>query len=348
MASSFFSSVRQGFTRPGNKSPNPQQQAERGHVQMSNNQSPIPYTSPTPPAPPSPSVSPGIMSNPDQSAGNQARNPPYFFREKYSNLIVRGNLTTLAVLPKHVEKGEWLAHQVVEQYRLLDSMLQVIRVVDERTNRPICNPETCPTMSAAGHTYTWLNNQKQPVKIPACQYVQLVQTWVMGKISNPSLFPTDTTTPTNYSAGGVNTPTSSTPIAAGPTTIDASLNALSGRDWLGKTSGFPENFASDIKGIYRQMMRCYAHLYHGHWLTPFWDTNSYKELNTCFIHFINVGMTFDLITIKEMEPMWPLIDLWMKNGLLPNQNQEAEAAQAQAQAQAQIQSQGQQQAPAAA
>jgi len=66
------------------------------------------------------------------------------------------------------------------------------------------------------------------------------------------------------------------------------------------------------------MMRCYAHLYHGHWLTPFWDVNAYKELNTCFIHFVNVGKLFALIGDKEMEPMQPLIDLWVSKGLLPS------------------------------
>ena len=75
---------------------------------------------------------------------------------------------TLAAKPEHVEKGEWLAHQggqtsfenvrgsradnglqVVEQYRLLESMIKVIQEVDSRTHLPNCNPTTCPTMSAA-------------------------------------------------------------------------------------------------------------------------------------------------------------------------------------------------------
>lgn len=40
-----------------------------------------------------------------------ARRPPFFFREEYSNLIVKGNFMTLAAKPKLVEEGEWLAHQ---------------------------------------------------------------------------------------------------------------------------------------------------------------------------------------------------------------------------------------------
>jgi len=41
----------------------------------------------------------------------QQRRPPFFFREEYSNLIVKGNFMTLAAKPKLVEEGEWLAHQ---------------------------------------------------------------------------------------------------------------------------------------------------------------------------------------------------------------------------------------------
>lgn len=38
--------------------------------------------------------------------------------------------------------------EVVEQYRLLHGMLQVIQEVNGVTGLPICNENTCPTMSA--------------------------------------------------------------------------------------------------------------------------------------------------------------------------------------------------------
>lgn len=37
---------------------------------------------------------------------------------------------------------------VVEQYRLLHGMLQVIQEVNGVSGLPICNESTCPTMSA--------------------------------------------------------------------------------------------------------------------------------------------------------------------------------------------------------
>jgi hypothetical protein len=208
-------------------------------------------------------------------------------------------------------------------------MINIIKVPDDRTGKPCCNPEVCPTMSASGHTYTWLDNNKKPIKIPAIQYINLVQKWISGKVTDPSIFPTDTSSvrftdsAASYASGSL-TP-SSAPQPLGPTSINAPLSQLSGRDWLGKSSGFPENFESDIKSIYRQMMRCYAHIYHGHWLDPFWHGGAYKELNTCFVHFINVGKLFNLITDKEIEPMQPLVDIWLAKGLLPPPPQATQA-----------------------
>ncbi|KAK7535470.1 protein kinase-like protein activator [Phyllosticta citricarpa] len=333
---SFFSSVRQGFGgRKGNSNqqqpPPPKGNNSPTTSYQSSPQQSYQSSSATLAAQ-SPSMSASTASEAHHDASHQpgTRKPPYFFRDEYANLIVKGNFMTLAARPKMVDEGEWLAHQVVEQYRLLDGMISIIKTLDERSGRPICNPESCPTMSAAGHTYTWLDNNKKPIKIPAYQYIQLVQKWIVGKISDQNLFPTDTTvlnqpaagTASAYASGGLNTPGSNTPIPAPPTSINAPLAQLSGKEWVGKAVGFPEHFLNDIKSIYRQMMRCYAHLYHGHWLDPFWHLNAYKELNTCFIHFVNVGQQFDLISDKEMEPMMPLIQLWLAKGLLPEKQLE--------------------------
>ena len=121
------------------------------------------------------------------------------------------------------------------------------------------------------HTYTWLDNNKRPVKIPACQYINLVQKWIMGKISDPALFPTDGSfqAPATYASGGLNTPHANSPIPAGPTNLNAPLEKLAGDDWMGKPSGFPRNFENDVKSIYRQMLRCYAHIYHGNCVDQF-------------------------------------------------------------------------------
>lgn len=171
----------------------------------------------------------------------------------------------------------------------------------------------------SSHTYTWLNNDKTPIKVPACQYIGLVQKWIVGKIHDSRIFPTEASTvaSSTYASGGINTPGSNTPIPAGPTTINAPLSTLAGNEWVGKSSGFPESFLADCKNITRQMFRCYAHLYHAHWENPFYHLAMDKQLNSCFVHFMTVAMLYKLLSEKDMEPMQPLIDIWLANGAIP-------------------------------
>ena len=69
--------------------------------------------------------------------------------------------------------------------------------------------------------------------------------------------------------------------------------------------------------MYKQMMRCYCHIFYAHWVDPFWHLNATKELNTCFIHFVNVGKLFGILDDKDMEPLRPLVEIWVDKGLLP-------------------------------
>jgi hypothetical protein len=146
-------------------------------------------------------------------------------------------------------------------------------------------------------TYTWIDTKGNPINLPAPTYIKHIQTWVAGKIQDQNLHPTD-----NFTTA---------PPLPRVTEMQADPNY-----WTGKTSGFPQRFETEVKNMYKQMLRCYAHLYWQHWLT-FWDTNANRELNTCFVHFINVGRIFNLLNEKDMEPMAPLIDLWINSGVLP-------------------------------
>ena len=187
-----------------------------------------------------------------------------------------------------------------------------------KLNHPLYTPSTTLLTQFHSHTYTWLNSDRQPIKVPAHQYIALVQKWIIGKITDPAIFVTDTTTSNNaYASGSLTSTGTSTPIAAGPTSLNAPLAQLAGNDWVGKASGFPENFHTDCKNIMRQMFRCYAHLYHGHWVDPFWHIGRYAQLNSCFVHFVTVAKTFNLISDKDMEPMQPLIDIWLAQKAIP-------------------------------
>jgi len=71
-------------------------------------------SAPTSHMPLSPGLAPAMsndLSNPNSSQAPAADKSPFFFREDYAGLIVKGNFMTLAAKPIHVELGEWLAHQ---------------------------------------------------------------------------------------------------------------------------------------------------------------------------------------------------------------------------------------------
>ena len=176
----------------------------------------------------------------------------------------------------------------------------------------------------SSHTYTWLNNDKVPVKVTAPQYISLVQRWIIGRVQDPKQFPTEeypagyiSASASAYASGGLNTPGSKTPIPMGPTTLNTPLSTLAGHDWVGKAAGFPENFFNDVKTSFRQMFRLYAHLYHAHWEDPFWHIGYVRDLNSCFVHFMSVAKLFGLLADKDAEPMQPLIDIWIASGAIP-------------------------------
>lgn len=139
-----------------------------------------------------------------------------------------------------------------------------------------------------------------------------------SKISDPKAFPTDPTTisVSSYASGSM-TPTNEAPIAAGPTTIDTSLSQLAGRDWVGKGAGYPETFLHDVRTCFRQMFRIYAHLYHSHWIDPFWHLSLTPDLNSQFVHFYSVGKLYGLLSDKDTVPLQSLIDLFVSNAFIP-------------------------------
>lgn len=245
---------------------------------------------------------------PMQQSVQNGRKPPVFFREEYIGFIVKGNFMTLAAKPALVEEGEWLSHQVVEQNRLLSGMVKIVQTEDRSNGVGLCNEKSCPTMSAGGTTYTWIDTNRNPIHLPAATYIKHIQTWVAGKVQDETVFPTATFQ---------QAPPLPLPQQAGNDP----------NNWLGKASGFPPRFEVEIKNMYKQMFRCYAHLYWSHWM-QFWDLNVYRDLNTCFMHFVNVGRIFGLLSERDTEPMQPLIDLWVRRGDLPDGEHKTGAADA--------------------
>jgi len=168
-----------------------------------------------------------------------------------------------------------------------------------------------------------------------------MQRWISGKVDNTSIFPTDpagvsfacnTGSPpvasSTYASGGLNTPSAlSTPIPAGPTSLNTPLSTLAGPgDWIGKSSGFPQEFFDVCQTIFRQMFRVYSHLYWGHFVDPFYHLSLEKHLNSCFSHFVLTATALEVLKPHELEPMQPLIDLWAANGTFPPESKAYECA----------------------
>lgn len=167
---------------------------------------------------------------------------------------------------------------------------------------------------SSNHSFTWLNKNREPVEVPAFEYMTLMQRWISGKIDDTAIFPTDT----NGVSFSHNAQLSSNPLSP--------LANPGDKDWGGKRSGFPENFIEVCQMIFRQMFRVYAHLYWAHFIDPFYHLNLEKQLNSCFSHFVMSACALDMLKPAELDPMQPLIDLWAFNGTFPPESKAYEYA----------------------
>ncbi|ROT36870.1 Mob1/phocein [Sodiomyces alkalinus F11] len=278
-----------------------------------------------PPLPNSPSLAQTIgmdEANRSMASGEDILNSyqlprplPLWLNSAYAKHIVKGNFMTLSARPKTVEQGEWIAHQVVEHYRNLWNFVRVIHEKED-DGTSICSSATCPKMSAGhNHSFTWLNSRREPVELPASEYITLMQRWISGKIDDTNIFPTD---PSGVSYAH-NPSITTTPLSQ--------LSSPTGEpEWVGKRSGFPKNFVDVCQTIFRQMFRVYAHLYWAHFTDPFYHLNLEKQLNSCFSHFVLTATALDLLKPTELEPMQPLLDLWAANGTFPPESKAYEYA----------------------
>jgi len=299
------------------------------------------------------------------SCYNLPRPKPLWLNDSYAKHIVKGNFMTLSARPKTVEQGEWIAHQgTLTQTAILDklTLYQLLNITaifgtsyvssmtrmktepQFATLKPAlaCQPERTLFLFRhfpgsdflRNHSFTWLNSRKEPVEVPAHEYISLMQRWISGKIDNTAIFPTDPAgvsfahntggpeiASATYASGGLNTPGANTPIPAGPTSLNTSLSQLAGPgDWIGKSSGFPVEFVDVCQTIFRQMFRVYSHLYWAHFIDPFYHLGLEKPMNSCFSHFVLTATEIEMLKPHELEPMQPLIDLWAANGTFPKES----------------------------
>ncbi|KAJ6621765.1 Mob1/phocein [Mycena sp. CBHHK59/15] len=138
--------------------------------------SPTPTSATFPPEPqPSKSAPPAPVA--------AAQRPLYLCSPFVEAALVKGNFKTIVMLPKYVDIMEWVAVNIFDFYTNLNEFYGVLT--------EFCTQQNCPTMSA-GTTlnYTWINQDRKHVHLPAPTYIDYVMTWVQNMLDDDNVFPT--------------------------------------------------------------------------------------------------------------------------------------------------------------
>ncbi|KAH8824022.1 Mob1/phocein [Flagelloscypha sp. PMI_526] len=226
-----------------------------------------------PPVPPSPVVVP------EQAVKKVEDSPLYLSSPFVDAALVKGNFKTIVMLPRYVDVMEWVAVNVYDFYTNLNEFYGVIS--------EFCTTSSCTTMTAGpALSYTWINQHRKSVHLPAPSYIDYVLTWIQNLL---------------------HTPTSSSAPVVFPTSAN---------------EDFPSSFPTTIKHIYRQLLRVFAHIYHAHFDSVL-HVRCEGHLNSLFAHFLAFGKAFELI--EERDLAWEngkgvgigrLCDRWREKGVL--------------------------------
>ncbi|KAF8536485.1 Mob1/phocein [Trichophaea hybrida] len=283
------------FRRPGNKQPSSPQQQTPGNGGGSGFNGGGAGQGGPPPG--------GLLPNSPGST-RVATKPLFLCKPFVTSQLVKGSFSTIVVLPKYVDQGEWLALNVFEFFDMLNRFYGVIQ--------EFCTPRNCPSMSAGpGLDYTWLDANKKPMRLPAPTYIEYVLQWISNRINDETLFPTK--------ASGTTTATTATPSAmlpgnTGRVGVVGAIGGASTETWVGKEGGFPQVFEQTCKGIYKQMFRVFAHIYHTHF-DKILHMSLEAHFNSLFVHFIHFSRTFNMLDQRDVEPLRALIENFEEQGL---------------------------------
>jgi len=75
---------------------------------------------------------------------------------------------------------------------------------------------------------------------------------------------------------------------------------------------FPPDFRKGIKLIYKRLFRIYAHIFHSHYKEMV-EQEADAHLKHSFKHFIYFVKEFDLVGLKDLEPLQDLVALCMES-----------------------------------
>lgn len=150
-----------------------------------------------------------------------------------------------------------------------------------------CNETTCPTMSGGPrYEYLWADSDrfKKPTALPAPKYIEMLMDWTEAQINDEAVFPVSTDIP------------------------------------------FPRSFVTLCRKILTRLFRVFVHVYIHHFdrivsigavsYIAHLTGNHIDEfhvflfqeahVNTCYKHFYYFVQEFELISPKELEPLYEM------------------------------------------
>lgn len=96
-----------------------------------------------------------------------------------------GNLREAVALPERVDENEWIATKTIDLFNEVEMVHQMVA--------EFCTESACPVMSAGSKfEYLWADGKeyRQPTKVCAPKYVELLFAWVQAQLDDERLFPT--------------------------------------------------------------------------------------------------------------------------------------------------------------
>ncbi|KAI0736331.1 Mob1/phocein [Fomitopsis betulina] len=141
------------------------------------------------PRPPKRSTTPTLSrraseeSIPGTPTSPAAAKPLYLCSPFVEAALVKGNFKHIVMLPKYADVMEWVAVNIFDFYQNLNSFYGVLA--------ECCTQQSCPTMCAGPNlNYTWINQDRKSVHLPAPTYIDYVMTWVQNMLDDDTVFPT--------------------------------------------------------------------------------------------------------------------------------------------------------------
>ncbi|TIA89434.1 hypothetical protein E3P99_02086 [Wallemia hederae] len=121
---------------------------------------------------------------PQIPSSNSNPSKPLFLCQPFVKAaLVKGSFKTIVVLPKHVDVNEWVAINLFDFFHNLNAFYGVISETVTIENNP--------TMSAGvNFDYTWIDQSRKLVKLPAPTYIDYVMVWVQSLLNDELVFPT--------------------------------------------------------------------------------------------------------------------------------------------------------------